>query len=331
MTTSLTYFFAYLKTMNLRKLSNVFLVHFAHFLSKILGTPITWGMPYTVSIETVAGCNLSCPGCEQGSGMITSRKGLMSTEDYFMAINKLPSSIIHVNLHFQGEPLLHPKIAKFIRMAGQKKIKTSFSTNAMLLDKQTAKDIVNAGLTHILISLDGDDNLSYQLYRKGGDFHTVTENIKTISLIKKELKKKLPLIEVQAVVMKSNEHKLQNIKKIAMELGANRFSVKTAYLPEPGKTADYLPKSEKYRRYKLLDGLTIAKKKPPKHCFRIKKSCVILCNLDVVPCCFDKNGNTVLGNLHNHNLSSIVKNQVSKTLLKNMAKNKQPHMCKNCI
>jgi len=331
MTTSLTYFFAYLKTLNLRKLNNVFLVRLAHIFSKLSGTPFRWGMPYAVSIETVAGCNLSCLGCEQGSGMITSRKGLMDTEDFFLAINKLPSSVIHLNLHFQGEPLLHPKIAKFIRMARQKKICTSFSTNAMLLNKQTATDIVNAGLTHIIISLDGDDNESYQAYRKGGDFHTVTENIKTLSQIKKDLKKKLPLIEVQAVVMKSNEHRLENIKNIAFECGANRFSAKTAYLPEPGKTTDYLPESEKYRRYKLFDGQTIAKKKAPKHCFRIKKSCVILCNMDVVPCCFDKTGIHVLGNLQKQNLSDIVKSKTSKTILENMAKNKHPHMCKNCI
>jgi len=264
--------------------------------------------------------------------MIGRKHGLMDVEKYYVALNKLPSTVFHINLHFQGEPLLHPKIAKFVRLARQKRIFVSLSTNAQLLNESMAEELIRAKLSHIIISLDGYDADSYNKYRVGGNFDTIINNLKTLARLRKNEKKSHPIIEVQTVVLSHNEHKLSKIKKIAMESGADRFSLKTAYVPDLRDPHDYLPVQDKYLRYRVMpDGFLKTKRNTPRFCFRAYGSCVVMNDMRVVPCCFDKQGLVVLGNLETENFSSVHNGIIGKILHYNLRKRNPPDICNNCV
>ncbi len=290
------------------------------------------GQPYAISIETVNGCNLSCPGCETGLGMIDRKKGLMPTEFFTLILSKIPSTVFHVNLHFQGEPLMHPEIADFVKQAREKKMVVSFSTNTLLLDGEISEKLIHAGLSHIIISLDGHNNESYSFYRNNGDYDTVIANLHTLSAKKKENKSRCPIIEVQTVVLKSNEKQLPEIKKVAFQSGANFHSVKTAYVPDRNAIPDFFPVSSEYQRYNTTkDGKLVPKRKTPEYCYRIRSSLVVLSDLNVVPCCFDKNGKWNFGNIQTESFSAILNGKKRHTLCSNIAKGNAPEMCSNCI
>jgi len=330
--TLLRLFFLYFRCMTPGRLGNYLLLRSSHTLSQVLGKVLTPGKAWAVSMETVAGCNLHCPGCEQGSGVLSRKKGTMSMDDYFLALNKLPSTVFHMNLHFQGEPLLHPEIAQFIRLARKKNMFVSFSTNANLLSESIAGELIRAGLSHLIISLDGHNQQTYEAYRKGGDFNLLLHNMKQLARMKKKSRRKLPVIEVQTVVTAANEHHLAEIKKLAFQYGADIFRVKTAYVPDLTNIPDYLPQQEKYRRYQQNSDGTLRVKKPGSGiCFRANSSCVILFNLDVVSCCFDKDGTLVLGSLKNENFNKIHRGKMAKSLSQSLMNDNAPAMCRNCI
>jgi MoaA/NifB/PqqE/SkfB family radical SAM enzyme len=328
---TLKLFFLYFRCMTPGRLWNYLLLRFSHTLSRIFSKVLIFGQAYAVSTEVVAGCNLRCPGCEQGIGILSRKKGVMSMDDFFLALNKLPSTVFHINLHFQGEPLMHPEIAQFIRLARKKKLFVSFSTNANLLSGSIAGELIRAGLSHLIISLDGHNQQTYETYRKGGDFNLLLHNMKQLAEKKKKSRRKLPVIEVQTVVTAANEDYLGEIRKIAFLNGADIFRVKTAYVPDLTNVPDYLPRQEKFRRYlQNPDGTLRMKKSGSGICFRANSSCVILFNLDVVSCCFDKNGTFILGNLKEEPFENIHRGNRAKLLSQNMAKGNAPAMCRNC-
>lgn len=264
--------------------------------------------------------------------MISRESGTMDINIFETIIHKLPSTIFHINLHAQGEPLLHKDIEQFISLSKQRKMFVSLSTNGMLLDHSICESLIRAGLTHIIISLDGFDQLSYEQYRIGGDFNQLVENAQNLIRMKKQSGKRFPLVEIQTVVTKYNEAKLTSIRRIARTIGADKFSIKTAYVPDLSSAPDYLPLTKKYLRYNVSEkGILQRTKHAPRSCFRLRSSFVIQNNFNVVPCCFDKNGLWILGNLQNQNFHEIWKNKKHLELLQIIHSGKQPEMCFNCI
>ncbi len=325
-------FLGYVKCMTYHRISNLLLLRISNVLSRLLGKSVRMGSAFAVTFETVAGCNLQCPGCELGVGMISRTPGMMDIEKFFIALNKLPSSVFHINLHFQGEPLLHPDIVKFVRLARKKKMFVSLSTNATLLNKLLAEELISAGLSHMIVSLDGYDRISYESYRIGGDFHEVLKNVQYLTQQKQKKRTLFPVLEIQTVVTASNELHLKQIEQLAGTLGADQYTKKSAYVPDLTKTPDYLPLSEKYLRYvKNLDGSLTPKEKTPRFCYRMQSSCVVLNDFNVVPCCFDKNGTYVLGNLQKQEFAEIHRGKIARQLCTQLANKKAPYFCFNCV
>lgn len=326
-------FWAYIKIMNFNRLYNLLLLYSTYFLSKFFNKIIYTAKPYAISIEPIVGCNLKCSGCELGAGMINRKKSKMLFEDYFVILNKIPKSVFHINLFAQGEPLLHDQIDSMLRIANEKRIYVMISTNGLLLNEEIANTLIKSKLDHIIISLDGHNSTSYEKYRIGGDFETVKKNIQTLVEAKKKLNSKFPLIEIQTVVLSYNEYFLDEIKKLSQKLKVDKFSIKTAYSPDLENIPEYLPNNPQYLRYhKLKDGTLNPKNKPPKICFRAWSSLVVQQNLDIVPCCYDKNADFILGNLKTQNFDEIIKSKTLLNLRKSLLTSENiPKMCNNCI
>ena len=95
-------------------------------------------------------------------------------------VEELRPYTLHLNLHFQGESMLHPGFYEFLEKS--KEFKTTVSTNGHFIDDHAAEKIALSGLNKLIISLDGMTEESYRAYRVGGDFKKVIEGIRLISL-----------------------------------------------------------------------------------------------------------------------------------------------------
>lgn len=325
-------FFAYVRCINFRRLFNYLKLHGSFLVSRLTGKLFYRGNAYAVTIETAAGCNFRCPGCETGAGLLKRSSGIMSIETFSVILEKLPSTVFHVNLHFQGEPLLNQHIAELVAMAHRKKLFTSFSTNAHLLNQQLAEQLVFAGLRHIIISIDGHAPETYSQYRVGGDFNRVLNNIQILANAKKFFRSHFPVIEAQTVVMAHNENHLHEIRQLVLKMGADFFTTKSAYVIDTSNVPEYLPTQKGYLRYRQMsDGTLKSLKKTPRFCFRTWSSCVVLNDLNVVPCCFDKQGIYIMGNLLADDFSSIFRGKAKQKFMQQMKKGNQAAMCSNCV
>jgi MoaA/NifB/PqqE/SkfB family radical SAM enzyme len=130
-----------------------------------------------------------------------------------------------------------------IEACTDRNILTLCSTNGHYL--QTLDDalkVVDAGLTKMIIAMDGSTQEIYQAYRKRGDIEKVKRCAALIEEAKSLRGSRLPYTNLRVVVTRHTEEDLHEIKKLAKELGVNMFSYKDVD-PQgfPEKVEEYRP------------------------------------------------------------------------------------------
>ena len=134
------------------------------------------------------------------------------------------------------------------------------------------------------------------------------------------------------MVVKPNEHQLDNIHELAKQLGVNEVIFKTAQVYNYENGNPLMPNNENYSRYKKqANGTYTLKNKLLNQCWRMWSGCVITWDGLMVPCCFDKDAKHQLGNLKQNSFSDIWKSNKYNTFRQSILKSRQEiDICKNC-
>ena len=109
--------------------------------------------------STTRTCNLRCVHCytdsenKKYSDELTTAEGLR-------LIDELADFAIPSLLFSGGEPLMRPDLLRLIEYAAKKNIRPVISTNGTLIGADTARDIRNAGVVYVGISLDGMEDVN---------------------------------------------------------------------------------------------------------------------------------------------------------------------------
>ncbi len=323
------YFF---KTLSAARLLNWWRLQYSFYLKTVFPKAGIKGVPYALSIEPTTACNLACPECPSGLKRFTRKTGNMRFDLYRKIITENHQTLWYVNLYFQGEPYIHPDFFKMIALANRYKIYTSTSTNAHFLNKENALKTVRSGLNRLIISIDGTTQEVYEQYRKNGNLQTVLQGIKNIVAAKKELNSRSPYLVLQFLVVKPNEHQINEAKKLARELGVDTIRFKTAQVYDYKYGNDLIPDNPKYSRYtQNADGTFSLKNKYKNRCRRMWNSSVVTQNGEVVPCCFDKDAQHCLGSIQENPLTEIWHNHSYNRFRNKVFTNRRSiDICKNC-
>ncbi len=242
------------------------------------------------------------------------------------------STLSYLLFYFQGEPYLHPEFLQLVKEASERKIYTATSTNAHYLSDGVAKSTIESGLDRLIISIDGTSQETYEAYRVGGKLQKVIDGTKNIIKWKRQLKSSTPHIIFQFLVVKPNEHQIDEVYQLANELGVDEVLLKTAQIYDHKNGSPLIPESAKYSRYKKqTDGTYSIKSKLLNHCWKMWHSSVITWDGKVVPCCFDKDAHHVLGEVDGNSFKEIWKSESYRQFRKSLLKSRSEiEMCKNC-
>ena len=327
-----SYYYYIFKILNLSRICNYIKLLYSLYLSRITKKPIIKGKPYSLSIEPSGFCNLKCPECPVGAGVLNRKGGNMSFELYKKILTQSQPELGWLNLYFQGEPFLNPELFDMIVEARKLNIFTSISTNGHFLNDENCDKLLFSKLSEIIVSMDGITDLSYSKYRKGGDLKTVKEGI--IRLIEKRNSSGLllPLITVQFLVFKHNEKEIPDIINWCKKEKVDKLKLKTAQLNDFGKGEIELPTLKKYSRYIQNDNGSLSIKKSIKnHCFKQWSSAVFSFNGQMAPCCYDKNLKYSPGNITDNSLEQLWNSSKMNSFRYNIINNKKSiTICNNC-
>jgi radical SAM protein with 4Fe4S-binding SPASM domain len=322
----------FLKKLRFKKITNASGLVFGFLWSKITGSAINTHYPVAIAIEPTTSCNLRCPECPSGLRSFTRPTGKLSLELFQKIIADVKDTLMYLTFYFQGEPYLHKDFLGMVKIASDNHIYTSTSTNAHYLSPEVAEETVKSGLDKIIISIDGTTQETYEAYRIGGKLEKVIEGTKNLVAAKKKLGSDSPFISFQFLVVRPNEHQIEDVKKLAKFLEVNELLLKTAQIYDYENGSDLIPNIEKYARYKKdKDGKYSIKNKLINHCWKMWHSCVITWDGTVVACCFDKDANHKLGNLNLFSFKEIWNNVNYVSFRSALIKSrKNIEICTNC-
>jgi MoaA/NifB/PqqE/SkfB family radical SAM enzyme len=309
--------FRLLKTLWPGRVWNYVLILHARAFTRIFARPLFFGMPVFLSVEPTNRCNLQCPECPTGLNLLTREKGMMSLELFQRIIESARATAMYLNLYFQGEPLLHPRLFEMIDIAKRAGIYVSTSTNAQLIDRPLAEKLIASGLDRLIISFDGPDEESYVSYRKGGEWSGLLQAVAYLVAAKKERDGKGPFIVLQCLWLSTNVNKKAALIRLTQELGADKLEFKTLQLLDPSKPSTLVPASGTQTRYQKCGDAYVLKRTRSRICSRLFTTLVITHDGKTAACCYDKNAEVSYGDLHESSIRELWNGTARKEFVRN--------------
>lgn len=321
-----------IKALTFRRFFNLAIVETGFLFSRIFRKVIVFGKPWAASIEPTTSCNLRCTECPTGTQSLTRPKGNLKTEDFTKILDRLSPELLYLTLYFQGEPLLNPHFTEMVSLARNRGVFVATSTNGHFLDSEKSAEIVQSGLNHLIISVDGLDQTTYEKYRVNGNLSKVLQGIEILLAARSAAKSRLPFIEIQFIVMRHNEHQMPQMKEFASRTGIDRLSFKTAQVYNFNSENSIIPTLNEKSRYRHnQQGDWVPSKKIRNRCHRIWSSIVVTWDGNVVPCCYDKDAAHKSGNLLEEPISLLWNNQKNNLFRQQVLMDRSvTEICRNC-
>ena len=274
-----------IKHLSIQRVWNIALLRASYVAARIFKLNKNWGFPFALSIEPTTACNLGCPACPSGLKAFSRPTGKIDLNLHQQWLAQVSGTVFYINYYFQGEPFLHPQFLELIREAKRQKIYTATSTNAHFIDQNKAKEIVASGLDRLIISIDGLTQETYESYRVHGKLDKVIAASKSLVAAKKEANSSTPHLIFQFLVVKANEHQVNEVQQLASEIGIDEVRFKTAQVYDYVNGNELIPDNEAYSRYvKQKDGTYRFKYKGGNSCWRMWSSSVLTWEIGRASC-----------------------------------------------
>ena len=245
-----------------------------------------------ITIDVTSKCNLRCKHCR-----VNEIEYDMPLEEIKTAFKKLSDFKPRGVFISGGEPLIREDIVDIVKESKKLAPVTVLNTNSLLLTEEKLKDLIEAGLNYIQVSVDGIEE-QHDYIRGKGTYRKTIEKLKMINKYSDKIK-----LHISSVVSLKNIDYMEEFARQILEveiinvqiLGFKRFIPNnvlkdTASLGREGlkKLYDNLNKLQKKYKGKT----TIASDMPMKNVFNEKKAFEVLkkYNMQCVGCSAGVNG-----------------------------------------
>lgn len=304
-------------------------------ISYRLDLPIALGGPVSLMVEPSAACNLRCPLCPTGI-RVTKRDGYtLDPDDFERALGWFRYTLRAVTFWNWGEPFLNRELPRMVAAVSRYGIATNISTNGHYLDGPMLDPILAAGLTRLIISIDTPHAELYDRYRVGGDFDTVTRNIRHAVQRKRQLGAKTE-IAAQYIAMRGSED-IPAMIRHGRDLGADVVIVKTlgigSAVEEPTEEEwSLMPENEALNRFVSRSEIRSKIAWDDARCTYIWKRMVLNADGKCVPCCRDQLAKFELGSIGDGRTLAAIWNSAAYRHYRRTirATQKAETMCQRC-
>lgn len=222
-----------------------------------------WSMPINLQVEVTSVCNLRCPVCPTGKGLLAERPPLLSTETYAAVLRETGDYLLAVMLWAWGEPLLHPQFPEFVRLAREHGALPLLSTNGQNLDQEAViEGLLRHPPEHLIVALDGLTDATNAVYRVGARLAPALSGVRRLAELKRQRGLQRPWIHLRYIAMKHNEHELPHIEPFAREHGFDYVSLRSLSIIADNHEAahtDMVPDREALQAYAYREGRRVAR------------------------------------------------------------------------
>ncbi|MBU0513914.1 MAG: radical SAM protein [Proteobacteria bacterium] len=252
--------------------------------------------PLSLDLEQNATCNLRCLMCPMGSKDYVNPMADTPVMDRGLYDQLIDEGAAHglpaMTFGYLSEPLLRPDIADLTAYAREQGVMDiRLGTNGTLLSRQVARDLIQAGLTRLEISLDAATEATFNKLRRGGSYGRVVRNIDAFLEERARAGSTWPLLRLSFLRTGLNHLELDEF--ITLWRGkADFFSIQEMILYEDADIAS--------------DQTVNAGRRPEQFtCAQPWQRLIVRSNGDVYPCCSAYGTRLVLGNAQKESLHDL--------------------------
>jgi MoaA/NifB/PqqE/SkfB family radical SAM enzyme len=197
-----------------------------------LGRETLSALPSFVKIDISPLCNLRCTACVHAdpSGnptlerQVFDPKHKMTLAQFGRIIEQIRGKTSAVSLYYLGDPMVHPDLDSMCRLAADAGLQVHISTNLSFgLKDDRIRSMVQSGLSHLTVCIDGLSQEKYERTRVGGNIGRVVHNLECISRVRRELGQHDPLIEVQYIMFQHNTDEVEQARQMCKDFGIDEF------------------------------------------------------------------------------------------------------------
>ncbi|MGW5670044.1 radical SAM/SPASM domain-containing protein [Micromonospora sp. NPDC003776] len=182
-------------------------------------------LPTNLQLEVTSACNLRCLMClVRYRPPVNKLAGAMRPELFHRVVDDVPG-LRELTLQGLGEPLLSPYLMEMVAAAVARDIVVGFNTNATLLSRRRAEELVASGVGWMHVSLDGARAEAYERVRDGADFDTVVANLAGLVAAKRAAGSDTPWIRVVFVAMRDTVDELPELVRLLGRIGVDELHV----------------------------------------------------------------------------------------------------------
>jgi len=286
---------------------------------------IVFDYPLHLNFELNFGCNFKCGMClhsiplQEWNYSVDPHKNI-NFDIYCNVIDEgLKYGLCSIELNGINEPILKKDISKYIQYAFDKGIPIiSLHTNGSLLTKEISENIINAGLTVIIFSIDANSRKVYEKVRQNQNYEKVINSILEFIKIKNNMNRQFPLTKVSFVKNKINYKELPQF----LDFWKDKVDFySTSYFCNP--FVEKYNYEEVEKKYRLDNNYKFQCKEP-------YTRLLIQNNGNVCPCCSFFAGEIVVGNIYKNTIYEIWNSDYMKSIRDKVYK-KNIFSCKKCI
>lgn len=284
-----------------------------------------------VNIEISNICNLQCTFCP----VVERDNKIMDEELFDKIIREVAPLTEQVCFHLMGEPLLHPKLEKFLEICAREKVPVYMVSNGVLLTEKHIQLLQHPIIRQVNFSLH-----SYNDNYPDRDYTDYLEKIfkftKTAFDTRPDLYINYRLWNLPAPDQMENQVQQKNRamfsdveKRFGVELQSKldqNFDIRLQ--------KSYKVKNRLYMHFDtefIWPSLDLPLLSTKGTCKALSNHFGILAEGTVVPCCLDKEAGIPLGNALESSISEILSSEKAQRILKGFRENKLiEDLCQRC-
>lgn len=260
-----------------------------------------------VYVEISNICNMRCSFCHGHSRPPRT----MSAQEFSVILDKLRGYTKYIYYHLMGEPLIHPQLPEFIKMAGQRGYRSILTTNGTLLPQRQV-ELLAAGVHKV--------NISLHSFEEGGpDAHR--RYVSDLAAFAKAAAQVGTIVNFRLWNEGFDEGKNPVAMQILQEnipgdwvANSRGLRIRDKIFVEMGQRFQWPDIHEK------IQGETV-------NCYGMRSHFGILADGTVVPCCLDSDGVINLGNIFRQELDQILNSPRALRLQHHKA---DEDLCRRC-